>query len=40
MAKKPVMTIGYGASPQSMVRALLSDNNEENGKLELGFTII
>jgi len=32
MAKKPVMTIGYGASPQSMVRALLSDNNEENGK--------
>jgi len=32
MAKKPVMTIGYGASPQSMVRALLTDNNEEKGK--------
>ena len=31
MAKKPVMTIGYGASPQSMVSALLTDNQEENG---------
>ena len=37
MAKKPVMTIGYGASPQSMVRALLTDNNEEKGK-HGGFT--
>ena len=33
MAKKPVMTIGYGASPQSMVAALLTDNQEENGNL-------
>ena len=33
MAKKPVMTIGYGASPQSMVSALLTDNQEENGNL-------
>jgi hypothetical protein len=32
MAKKPVMTIGYGAASQSMVRALLTDNNEEKGK--------
>ena len=31
MAKKPIMTIGYGASPQSMVGALLTDNQEENG---------
>ena len=27
------MTIGYGASPQSMVSALLTDNQEENGNL-------
>ena len=32
MAKKPVMTIGYGASPQNMVRALLTDNGEDNGR--------
>ena len=31
MAKKPVMTIGYGAHKQSMVRSLLTDNNKENG---------
>ncbi len=31
MAKKPIMTIGYGASPQSMVGALLTDNQEDNG---------
>ena len=30
MAKKPIMTIGYGASPQSMVAVLLTDNQEEN----------
>ena len=33
MAKKPVMTIGYGASTQSMVAALLTDNQEDNGKI-------
>ena len=33
MAKKPIMTIGYGASPQSMVGALLTDNQEENGNI-------
>ncbi len=37
MAKKPVMTIGYGASTQNMVRALLTDNNEDKGK-HGGFT--
>ena len=31
MAKKPIMTIGYGASKQSMVKALLTDNQEGNG---------
>ncbi|MFL2967868.1 MAG: tetratricopeptide repeat protein, partial [Candidatus Poseidoniaceae archaeon] len=30
---KPVMTIGYGASTQSMVAALLTDNQEDNGKI-------
>jgi len=32
MAKKPVMTIGYGASSQNMVKTLLTDNGEDNGK--------
>ena len=32
MAKKPIMTIGYGASPPSMVKSLLTDNQEENGR--------